>query len=318
MSERPVLLVFDPEPFHILRLQDLIRDQYRCVYVESCEELFTAYERLNETLDLVFLHSSDDGIPFLDLVKKLRGMRSTTEIFVAVRPEDMQETLELMQAGICGYIPKPFVESLLIHALEEALSGVFLRRKFLEVVQKEMASILSHSDWKSQVLDAVNAHRVSGKVFYLEDAIALFSAEVVSYQKPSLLMVEDESDFRKVLAQFLMPLYQFHHVGSVAAAADYLKKHPAPDMVMLDIYLPGKDKAETLRAMKSACPSADIAVVVDYYELDVVIDASENGARYYLVKPFFRDDMLITLANMMQRRYFREILDRIPLPPSPS
>lgn len=308
MSERPVLLVFDPEPFHILRLQDLIRDKYRCVYVESCEELFSSYARLDDALDLVFLHSPDDVVPFGDLVKRLQEIRSTTEIFVAVRPEDMQETLELMQAGICGYIPKPFVESLLIHALEEALSGGGLRRDFLDVIQHKLPSVAVTPDWRDRVWNELNQRRVNGRILYLEEVPLLFSDDSPSmdtYRKPSLLMVEDETDFRKVLAKFLSPLYQFHHFGSVAAASDYLQQHPAPDMVMLDIYLPGKDKAETLQAMKSVCPSADIVVVVDYYELDVVIDASENGAHFYLVKPFFRDDMLVTLANVMQRRYFR-------------
>jgi CheY-like chemotaxis protein len=70
-----------------------------------------------------------------------------------------------------------------------------------------------------------------------------------------------------------------------------------PDVVLLDIRLPGMDGWGVLRSLKSDAATADIPVVIVSI-LDERANGAEHGAAGYLVKPVGRESLLSVLAGI--------------------
>ena len=70
-----------------------------------------------------------------------------------------------------------------------------------------------------------------------------------------------------------------------------------PDLILLDIVLPGIDGVEVLRQIKRANPTAIVIMMSAYHLVERAVEAMKLGAFDYLVKPFHLDDM----TNILHR-----------------
>jgi len=70
-----------------------------------------------------------------------------------------------------------------------------------------------------------------------------------------------------------------------------------PDLVLLDIVLPGIDGVEVLRHIKQANPYAIVVMMSAYHLVERAVEAMKLGAFDYLVKPFHLEDMMNTLRR---------------------
>jgi two-component system response regulator AtoC len=68
-----------------------------------------------------------------------------------------------------------------------------------------------------------------------------------------------------------------------------------PDLILLDIVLPGMDGVEVLRQIKQANPTAIVIMMSAYHLVERAVEAMKLGAFDYLVKPFHLDDMMTAL-----------------------
>jgi CheY-like chemotaxis protein len=115
----------------------------------------------------------------------------------------------------------------------------------------------------------------------------------------SVLLVDDDPD-----AQAVFELVMRHHkvpftvVGDAETALDYLETH-APDVVLMDIFLPGLDGYQALdRIRRSAlAPNSRIIATTAYYTRDTQQEVMRRGFDGYLSKPF--DDRLIDYLNTL-------------------
>lgn len=90
------------------------------------------------------------------------------------------------------------------------------------------------------------------------------------------------------------------HVFDGQAALDYLSVHPSPDLILMDINMPGMDGVECLRKMRSApnCKRLQVVVMLTTSHSQRLIDASyEAGANGYIVKPAGLDELEATLKT---------------------
>jgi len=67
-----------------------------------------------------------------------------------------------------------------------------------------------------------------------------------------------------------------------------------PDLILLDIVLPGIDGVEALRQIKQANPTAIVIVMSAYHLVERAVEAMKLGAFDYLVKPFPLNDLMAT------------------------
>jgi DNA-binding response OmpR family regulator len=121
--------------------------------------------------------------------------------------------------------------------------------------------------------------------------------------KGSVLLVEDEPTIADVVARYLRRAgYETHVVGDGAAALTAVAKH-RPDLVVLDVMLPGISGLEVMRRLREDGTTSGVAILLltaRSEEADRVAGL-QLGADDYVVKPFSPAE-LIARVNAVLRR----------------
>jgi DNA-binding response OmpR family regulator len=120
-----------------------------------------------------------------------------------------------------------------------------------------------------------------------------------------VLVVDDEEDFlRSIVMRIELRGYEAHGVTSGDEALQYLRANPqSVDVVLLDIKMPGLGGLETLREIKSCCPSIEVIVVTGHASQEFSRRGRELGAFDYLIKPIRLEVILERIAAA--RRHHR-------------
>jgi len=105
-----------------------------------------------------------------------------------------------------------------------------------------------------------------------------------------VLIVDDDFMVAKVHAGFVAALDGFTVVGTAATGAQALAEAErlAPDVVLLDVYLPDMTGLEVLRRLRASGSTADVIVISAARDVDSIRSALHGGVLHYLIKPFDR------------------------------
>ncbi|MCR4413580.1 MAG: sigma-54 dependent transcriptional regulator [Thermoguttaceae bacterium] len=101
-----------------------------------------------------------------------------------------------------------------------------------------------------------------------------------------LLIVDDEPSICWGIARLAGDL---GHTASVAASAEQAlaaAASPRPDLILLDVRLPGMDGLTAIDALRERLGGVPIVVMTAYGDLSIAVEAVRKGAFDYLVKPF--------------------------------
>lgn len=120
----------------------------------------------------------------------------------------------------------------------------------------------------------------------------------------SILLVEDEQDLQELLAYNLSR--EGYGVTTASTGEEALKQARArrPDLILLDLMLPGMDGLEVCRALRSRDTTADVPVIMltaKGEERDIV-RGLELGADDYVTKPFSPRILLARIAAVLRRK----------------
>ena len=124
--------------------------------------------------------------------------------------------------------------------------------------------------------------------------------------KASILIVDDDFDIAKVVAATLKAQsYRARHVPSADAAFAAIKEQ-APDLILLDVGLPGISGFKFLEILKEQPDTAGIPVIMitNKGEESQKIKGLGGGADDYIVKPFSHKELLARVEALL-RRVFR-------------
>ena len=115
-----------------------------------------------------------------------------------------------------------------------------------------------------------------------------------------VLVVDDEPDIRKTLRVFLETAgYRVSEAEDAIGALRMAKATP-PDLILLDLNMPGPSGHTVLKKLK-ADPGFKASIIVVTAETDMVnLDASiSEGADAYITKPFTRDQLLAKVTELL-------------------
>jgi DNA-binding response OmpR family regulator len=105
-------------------------------------------------------------------------------------------------------------------------------------------------------------------------------------RRPKILLVDDEEDLRAGVRQYIALRFDADILEARDVPEALLKVREAgPDVVFLDIKMPGMSGLDAIRVMKELSPSARIVVVSAWQSAEVVSRAVSLGAEDYLGKP---------------------------------
>jgi DNA-binding NtrC family response regulator len=114
----------------------------------------------------------------------------------------------------------------------------------------------------------------------------------------SILLIDDEESIRDGVAIALGPLYDIRSFGRAEEALKSLEEEP-PDLVLLDIGLPGMNGIEALRRIKELHPEVLVIMITAYEDVHTVISAMKLGAHDYIIKPIIMDGLEVTIRNAL-------------------
>ena len=118
----------------------------------------------------------------------------------------------------------------------------------------------------------------------------------------SVAIVEDDEQARRILARRISLAAGFRLAGDWGDAESALKQLPQikPDVVLMDINLPGLSGVEAVRRLKPAMRSTQFLMLTVYEDENHIYDALAAGATGYLLKQTARDDLLTALRDVHQ------------------
>jgi two-component system, response regulator, stage 0 sporulation protein F len=120
--------------------------------------------------------------------------------------------------------------------------------------------------------------------------------------KAKILIVDDQFGIRILLNEvFQKEGYNTYQAANGLQALDILKKHD-PDLVLLDMKIPGMDGIEILKRMKVIDKEIRVIIMTAYGELDMIQEAKELGAIMHFAKPFDIDDIRAAVKNNLPEK----------------
>jgi two-component system, NarL family, response regulator LiaR len=108
-----------------------------------------------------------------------------------------------------------------------------------------------------------------------------------------VLVVDDHAMIRSGLAIFLLASDDLQLVGEASSGAEALRlcAEQRPDVVLMDLVMPGMDGAEATQAIRAAFPDIRVIALTSFPEEDLVQRALRAGAISYLLKNVAADDL---------------------------
>jgi two-component system response regulator AtoC len=105
-------------------------------------------------------------------------------------------------------------------------------------------------------------------------------------KKPYIAIVDDDSAFASYLRTFLsLRGYEARCYGRGDELLAAMKQMDPPDVVLLDVMMPGLDGLATLRAIRSSRPEAQVIMLSGRNQASTIVEAVRSGAADYVVKP---------------------------------
>ena len=118
--------------------------------------------------------------------------------------------------------------------------------------------------------------------------------------RPCILIVDDDPDIRRLVAEFLTNEGMAVDVAADADGLDAALTLRRPDLVVLDLMLPGEDGLSICRRLRANDGPAILMLTAKSDEIDRVVGL-EMGADDYLVKPFGPRELLARIRAVLRR-----------------
>lgn len=122
---------------------------------------------------------------------------------------------------------------------------------------------------------------------------------MMSIHPVSVLLIEDDLMVQEVNRGFIEKIDGFEVIGIAANGVDGLNmvREFAPDLILIDMYMPKMNGLETIQAIRAEGHSSDIIAITAASDMETVRNVLLHGAADYLMKPFKFERLKQSLEN---------------------
>jgi putative two-component system response regulator len=120
--------------------------------------------------------------------------------------------------------------------------------------------------------------------------------------KESILIVDDEALIRKLLCQELL---EKGYTCKEANGAQHMLETlggDTPELVILDIKMPGKSGIDLLPEIKASYPDTAVIMATAVVETGIAIECMKRGADDYICKPFNLEEVALSVGRTLEKR----------------
>ena len=124
--------------------------------------------------------------------------------------------------------------------------------------------------------------------------------------KPRILVIDDEAAIRDSLKMTLE--YEGYDYAAAATGQEglALAEREAPDLVVLDVKMPGMDGLEVLDRLRAINETLPVIVISGHGTIGTAVEATKKGAFDFIEKPFASERVLVSLRNALDQRRLRD------------
>jgi DNA-binding NtrC family response regulator len=289
MSKIKVLLVDDEADFvHLMAARIAVRDMESRVALTGAEALRMVQD---EAPDVMVLDLRMPGIDGMQVLERVKTEHPGVEVIVLTGHGSDVEKQEARRLGAAAYLQKPADTIQLLEAIHAAW------RKGVRIV-RDAAAEVDRSLAAAALAEANAPDLARGMLERPAPAPGAEGAQAApraaAGREPALkvLFVDDEEDFVRTMAE-RMALRDLG--GEVAVSGQQALDKVAsdvPDVMVLDLKMPGLDGMEVLRRVKRSHPGVEVIIMTGHGSDADREEALRLGAIEYLQKP-------VDLAQLM-------------------
>ena len=124
--------------------------------------------------------------------------------------------------------------------------------------------------------------------------------------KARILVIDDEASIRDSLRMTLE--YEGYDFLGAATGQEglALAEREGPDLVLLDVKMPGMDGLDVLDRLRLMNESLPIVMISGHATITTAVDATKKGAVDFIEKPFASERVLLSLRNALDQRQLRD------------
>ena len=123
---------------------------------------------------------------------------------------------------------------------------------------------------------------------------------------PMILIVDDETTILQSLSGILSDEGYETLTASNGYEALKIIEEESPDLVLLDIWMPGMDGIETLREIKRTNPFLQVVIISGHGTIETAVKATKLGAYHFVEKPLSIEKVVVTINNALNFRRLEE------------
>lgn len=224
---------------------------------------------------------SDWNMPNMTGIQLLRAMRASPKDantpFIMITAETERGRIEeAISCGVSDLLVKPYTAGRLATSVEKALT----RRRVLPVAEKSV-----------QITATANESNAASQI-----------PRPAKPEKSTLLLVDDTADNLHLLANIFGDMYRIRAAHNGAKALDICCSETPPDLVLLDVMMPGMDGFEVARRMRENPNAENVPIIFVTALTDEAsrLKGMELGAVDFITKPIDPTQLKLQVENFMR------------------
>ncbi len=296
MSEIRVLLVDDEEDYVRTMAERLkIRDLESRVATSGAQALEMVR---SEVPDVMVLDLRMPGIDGMEVLERVKEEHPQVQVVILTGHGSEAEEQEARALGAFEYLQKPADTVELIDTIRAAWKrGLKVAAEFLRESREEFDRTMEAAAWAE-----------AGEPGLAVDAVRRPPKEETPEAEGALkvLLVDDEEDYVRTMAERMEMRELGSDVALTGEQALEMLEHDLPDVMVLDLRMPGLGGMEVLRRVKEAHPRVEVIILTGFGSDEDEAQARRLGAFDYLRKPVDLSDLVATIRRAGRLHHARK------------
>jgi DNA-binding NtrC family response regulator len=127
----------------------------------------------------------------------------------------------------------------------------------------------------------------------------------------SILVVDDDREMAKLLRDVLGEAGYLVRSANSAAEALALVREECPDLLITDLRMSGMNGHELQSELRELVPDLAVVIITAFGSIESAVESMKRGAADYVTKPFSNDQLLITVARVLENLQLRQEIRRL-------
>jgi len=293
MSKIRVLLVDDEEDYVRTMAERMeMRDLSSRVALSGAEALEMVED---EAPDVMVLDLRMPGIDGMQVLERVKEEHPQVQVIILTGHGSDREEKEARALGAFEYLQKPADTGQLIDVITAAWKrGLKVAADFLKESKGEFDRTMQATAWAE-----------AGEPELAVDAMRRAPAPEAAHADDhsiKILLVDDEEDYVRTMAERMEMRDLGSEVALTGEQALAMLEEDLPDVMVLDLRMPGMTGMEVLARVKEAHPQVEVIILTGFGSEKDEEEARRIGAFDYLRKPVDINDLMSTIRRAGRSR----------------